>query len=133
MRMPLASIGEPDRHDHAYAGHRWHYVMQAIVVAARAHGLRCMDGPFAGIRDTEGFAQSCQTARALGFDGKQCIHPAQLALANTAFAPTAAERAWAEQVIAAYQEATAQGSGAIRIGDQMIDAASLRMAEAILR
>jgi len=132
MRMPLANIGEADQHDALYPGHRWHYVMQSIVVAARAHDLRCMDGPYAAFRDTEGLEQACQIARALGFDGKQCIHPAQLEIVNRLFAPSAAEIAWAEQVVAAYQEALLRGDGAIRIGDRMIDMASIRMAKTII-
>jgi len=132
MRMPLANIGEADQHDALYPGHRWHYVMQSIVVAARAHDLRCMDGPYAAFRDTEGLEQACQIARALGFDGKQCIHPAQLEIVNRLFAPSAAEIAWAEQVVAAYQEALLRGDGAIRIGDRMIDMASIRMAQTII-
>jgi citrate lyase subunit beta/citryl-CoA lyase len=132
MRMPLANIGEADQHDQHYPGHRWQYVMQSIVVAARAHGLRCMDGPFAAFRDNDGLMQACQTARALGFDGKQCIHPAQIEHVNRIFAPTADEIAWAEQVLAAYHQALANGLGAARIGDRMIDAASIRMAETIL-
>jgi citrate lyase subunit beta/citryl-CoA lyase len=132
MRMPLATIGEADQHDALYPGHRWQYVMQSIVIAARAHGLRCMDGPYAAFRDTEGLERACQIARALGFDGKQCIHPAQLEIVNRSFAPNPAEIAWAEQVVAAYQEALLRGDGAIRIGDRMIDMASLRMAQTII-
>jgi citrate lyase beta subunit len=132
MHMPLASIGEADQHDALYPGHRWHYVMQSIIVAARAYGLRCMDGPFAGIRDAEGFAKSCQIARSLGFDGKQCIHPTQLAMVNQAFAPSEAEITWAREVVATYEAALQRGEGAIRIGERMIDAASIRMAQAML-
>lgn len=132
MRMPLANIGEADEHDARYPGHRWHYVMQSIVVAARAHGLRCMDGPFAAFRDQEGLERAAQVARALGFDGKQCIHPGQIDLINQIFSPSAAEIAWATEVVAAYQQGVASGAGAVRVGDRMIDAASIRMAETIL-
>ena len=127
-RMPLANIGEPDDDDALYPGHRWHYVMQRIVVAARAYGLRCLDGPYAGFRDLEGFRRSCAIARALGFDGKWCIHPGQLATANAAFAPPAAQVAWARTVLDEYARATTEGRGAIAVEGKMIDAASLRMA-----
>jgi malyl-CoA/(S)-citramalyl-CoA lyase len=132
MRMPLAGIGEADEHDARYAGHRWHYVMQSIAVAARAHGLRCMDGPYAAFRDQAGLERAAQVARALGFDGKQCIHPAQLAVANRVFAPAPEEVTAAEQVVAAYAAAVARGEGALRVGDRMVDAASLRMAQTIV-
>ena len=132
MRMPLANIGVADQHDHAYRGDRWHYVMQTIAVAARAHGLRCMDGPYAAFRDTAGLEASCRAARALGFDGKQCIHPAQLETVNMLFTPGADEIAWARQVVASYQAALAHNQGAIQLGGHMIDAASIRMAETIV-
>lgn len=88
MHMPLANIGEPDLHDALYPGHRWHAIMHAIVAAARANNVRCMDGPYADFKDEAGFERACKVALAMGFDGKQCIHPAQLPIANRIFAPT---------------------------------------------
>lgn len=133
MGMPLASIGGADEHDAAYPGHRWHAVMHGIVAAARAHGLRAIDGPYADYRDSAGLERACRTARALGFDGKQCIHPAQLSTVNQAFTATAAEVAWAEAVVAACERAAAQGQGAATLDGRMIDAANIRMARATLR
>ncbi|MBZ5622754.1 MAG: CoA ester lyase [Acidobacteriia bacterium] len=132
MRMPSSSIGEFDAHDDLYPGHRWHAVMHAIVAAARAHGLRCMDGPYAGYQDAAGFERSCRIARAMGFDGKQCIHPSQLPTANSVFGPTAEEVAQAEQVVQAYEQAVAAGRGAATLDGKMIDAANLRMARVVL-
>lgn len=132
MRMPLANIGEADEHDARYPGHRWHAAMHAIVAAARANGLCCMDGPSADFKDLAGFERACQVALALGFDGKQCIHPAQLEAANRLFAPAPAELAWAQAVAEAYTQAIAEGRGAISVGGKMIDAANLRMAQTIL-
>ena len=132
MRMPAASIGEPDVYDAAYPGHRWHAVMHAIVAAARVNGLRAMDGPYAAFRDRDGFARSCAVARAMGFDGKQCIHPGQIETVNESFAPTAAEVAEAERVWRAYEEAAAAGRGAASLHGRMIDAANLRMARVVL-
>jgi citrate lyase beta subunit len=133
MRMPSSSIGEFDAHDELYPGHRWHAVMHGIVAAARAHGLRCMDGPYAGYQDAAGFERSCRIARSLGFDGKQCIHPSQLATANTVFGPSAEEVAQAEQVVRAYEQAAAAGRGAASLNGKMIDAANLRMARVVLQ
>jgi len=132
MRMPASSIGEFDAHDELYPGHRWHAVMHGIVAAARAHGLRCMDGPYAGYKDEVGFERSCRIARALGFDGKQCIHPSQLATVNSLFGPTAEEVEQAEQVVKAYEQAAAAGRGAATLNGRMIDAANLRMARVVL-
>ena len=132
MQMPSAAIGEPDAHDAEYPGHRWHAVMQTIVAAARANGLRCMDGPFAGYRNPAGLTRACTVARSLGFDGKQCIHPAQLAIVNSAFSPTAEEVANATALVAAMERASAAGQGAGSHDGRMIDAVSLRMAQVVL-
>lgn len=132
MRMPLASIGEFDAHDDLYPGHRWHAAMQAIVAAARVNGLRCLDGPFAGLKDLTGLEHACRIARAMGFDGKQCIHPAQIETVHSVFSPSGEEVAWAERVLAAYAQAQAEGRGAISVEGKMIDAANLRMAHVIV-
>lgn len=128
MRMPSGAIGERDAHDAVYPGDRWHAVMHTIVAAARGHHLRCMDGPYAGYTDTEGLARACRVAQALGFDGKQCIHPAQIGTVNAVFSPTADEVARAEAIVAAYERAVAAGQGAATHEGRMIDAATLRMA-----
>ena len=132
MRMPAGAIGEFDANDEHYPGHRWHAVMQTIVAAARANGLRCMDGPYAGYTDAAGLQRSCHIARALGFDGKQCIHPAQLDLVNAVFAASASEVAEAAALIDAYDKAVAAGHGAATHRGRMIDAASLRLARSLL-
>jgi citrate lyase subunit beta/citryl-CoA lyase len=128
VRMPQRSIGVMDEWDEVYPGHRLHYAMHRLVVAARAAGLRAVDGPVADHRDEEGLRKSCLLARSLGFDGKWCIHPAQIGVVNEVFSPTEEEIEWAKKVVAAYEEANAAGRGAITLDDQMIDAASIRMA-----
>jgi citrate lyase beta subunit len=132
MHMPASGIGEFDAHDDIYPGHRWHAAMHTIVAAARANGLRCLDGPFSAYKDAAGLERACRIARALGFDGKQCIHPAQLAVVNGVFGPSDEEVARAEAVVAAYNESVAAGQGAATHDGRMIDAASLRMARAVL-
>jgi citrate lyase subunit beta/citryl-CoA lyase len=106
--------------------------MQRIVVAARAAGLRALDGPVADYGDEEGLRKSCLLARSLGFDGKWCIHPAQIPIVNEVFSPTEAEVQWAKKVVAAYEEANAAGSGAVSVDGMMVDAASVRMARGTL-
>ena len=132
LRMPLRSIGAMDEWDEVYPGHRFHYAMQRIVVAARSTGLRAVDGPVADYRDEEGLRQSCLLARSLGFDGKWCIHPAQIGVVNEVFSPTEEEIEWAKKVVAAYEDAGAAGRGAISVEGQMIDAASIKMAHTTL-
>ncbi len=133
MHMPLANIGEPDQHDALYPGHRWHAVMHGIVAAGRANHLRCMDGPYADFKDEAGFERACKVALAMGFDGKQCIHPAQLPTANRIFAPAPEEVDWARTVVQAYEAASAEGRGALSVNGKMVDAANVRMAQTILR
>src|SRR5918994_1544467 len=128
VRMPLTSIGVMDEWDEAYPGHRFHYAMQRIVVAARAAGVRVLDGPVADYGDEEGLGRSCLIARSLGFDGKWCVHPAQIAVVNEAFSPTDKEVDWANKVVAAYDEANAEGSGSVSVDGQMVDAASIKLA-----
>jgi citrate lyase subunit beta/citryl-CoA lyase len=128
VSMPQTSIGVMDEWDEAYPGHRFHYAMQRIVVAARATGLRVLDGPVADYSDEEGLQRSSLIARSLGFDGKWCIHPAQIAIVNEAFSPTARDVEWAKKVVAAYEEANAVGSGSVSVDGHMVDAASIKLA-----
>ena len=128
VSMPQTSIGVMDEWDEAYPGHRFHYAMQRIVVAARAAGLRVLDGPVADYGDEEGLRRSCLIARSLGFDGKWCIHPAQIAVVNETFSPTDKEVDWARKVVVAYDEANAEGSGSVSVEGQMVDAASIKLA-----
>ncbi len=133
MRMPLSNIGVADEFDALYPGHRWHAAMQFIVAAARANDLRCMDGPYADYQDNAGLERSSNIARALGFDGKQCIHPSQLAPVNRTFSPLSTEVEWAQEVVTAYQQSSAAGRGAFSINGKMIDAVNVRMAETVIR
>lgn len=131
MQMPSTGIGDFDADDALYPGHRWHAVMQTIVASARAYGLRAIDSPYAAFRDAPGFERSCRIARALGFDGKQCIHPAQIAATHAVFTPTAEAAAHAQRVVAAYEAAAAAGRGAVSLDGKMIDAANLRLAASV--
>jgi len=131
MQMPSSAIGEFDAHDEAYPGHRWHAVMHSIVAAARANGLRCLDGPYAGYRDAAGFERACRIARAMGFEGKQCIHPAQVATANAMFTPTSEEATQANETIRVFEQSVAQRRGVASLNNKMIDAASFRMARVV--
>jgi citrate lyase beta subunit len=132
VRMPLSAIGMPDTWDGAYPGHRWDYALQRILVAARAAGVLAIDGPYADFRDLEGFRRSCLVSRAIGYDGKWCIHPAQVPVANEVFAATSEEIVWAEEVLAANDAAAAEGRGSFALHGQMVDAATLRMAASTL-
>jgi citrate lyase subunit beta/citryl-CoA lyase len=132
VRMPMESIGELDENDRIYPGHRWHHVMHSIVSAARAYNKRAIDGPFAGIKNTEGLIQACKIGRAMGFDGKWCIHPGQIETVNQTFVPSDKEIGWARIVLDEYEAALREGRGAISVKGKMIDVASLRMCRAIV-
>lgn len=131
-RMPMESIGELDENDRVYPGHRWHHVMHSIVSAARAYNKRAIDGPFAGIKNAEGLLHSCKIGRAMGFDGKWCIHPGQIETVNQTFVPSDKDIAWARTVLDEYEAALREGRGAISVKGKMIDVASLRMCRTIV-
>ena len=129
---PLAGIGLEDQWDAAYAGHRWHYPMSRISIAAHAAGVSAIDGPYAAFHDTDGLRISALRARSLGFDGKWCIHPDQISIVNDVFTPSEREIEHAREVLRAYREATEAGVGAVAMGSEMIDAANLQMARRTL-
>jgi citrate lyase subunit beta/citryl-CoA lyase len=91
-------------------------------LAAGEAGVWACDSAFADVADGAGFRAEAQQARALGYIGKSCIHPSQVALANEAFQPTAAEIAHALAVVAAADAAAAQGLGAYLVQGRMVDA-----------
>ncbi len=131
-RMPLENTGEPGRYDASYPGDRWHHAMQSVVLAARAHGLRCLDGPYAGLSDPPGLEAAARAAHGLGFGGKQCIHPAQLAAVNAEFSPSALDVTQAEALLNALEQARQEGRGTARLNGRMVDAANLRLARRTL-
>ena len=132
VRMPMESIGELDENDAIYPGHRWHHIMHSIVSAARAYNKRAIDGPFAGIKNPEGLLQACKIGRAMGFDGKWCIHPSQIETVNRTFVPSEKEIEWAKTVLSEYESALQAGRGAISVKGKMIDVASLRICRTIV-
>ncbi len=132
LQMPMESIGELDENDQIYPGHRWHHVMHSIVSAARAYNKRVIDGPFAGIKNQEGLVQACKIGRAMGFDGKWCIHPSQISTVNQTFVPSGKEIDWAQMVLDEYEAALNEGRGAISVNGKMIDVASIKICRNIV-
>jgi citrate lyase subunit beta/citryl-CoA lyase len=106
--------------------------MFAVRLAAGEAGIYACDSVFADINDVAGFRAEAALARRLGFIGKSCIHPQQVALANEAFRPSDAEISHALRVLAAAREAEAQGLGAYLVDGKMIDAPFLARARAIV-
>ncbi len=110
-------------------GDAFHYPLLRLLVAARAHGLQAIDGPYAAIADTEGLARAAASVAALGFDGKWVLHPGQVGPVNEAFSPSQQDYDRAELILAAYAHSTGeQQSGAALLDGQMIDEASRKLA-----
>ncbi|MBB5045573.1 citrate lyase subunit beta/citryl-CoA lyase [Rhodopseudomonas rhenobacensis] len=104
-------------------------MMTHCVLAARAHGLSILDGPYSDIGNIEGFAHECAQARDLGFDGKTLIHPAQIEACNAAFTPPAEDVAYARKVIAAFAQPENAGRGAIQLDGRMVERLHAEMAQ----
>jgi citrate lyase subunit beta/citryl-CoA lyase len=116
-----------------YPGDQWHFAISRMTVACRAYGLRPIDGPFGDIKDPEGYKTAGRRAAALGCEGKWAIHPSQVELANEIFTPPASEVDKAKRILAALKEAAAQGKGAAALDGRLIDAASEKMANNVVR
>ena len=95
--------------------------LQMIVMAARAARVVAVDGVYNRFRDGDGLKAECEQGRDLGFDGKTLIHPAQIEIANTAFAPTTSEIELAARQIAAYEESRASGQGIAVVDGQIVE------------
>jgi len=116
-----------------YPGDQWHFAISRMTVACRAYGLRPIDGPFGDIKDPDGYKEAARRAAALGCEGKWAIHPSQVALANEVFTPPEAEIEKAKRILVALKEAAAQGKGAAALDGRLIDAASERMANNLVK
>lgn len=111
----------------------WHWATAAIVAACRTHGVLPVDGPFGDFSDDEGFRAQARRAATLGMVGKWAIHPKQVALANEVFTPSEAQVTEARDILAAMEAAKAAGQGAATYKGRLIDIASMRQAEVIVR
>lgn len=108
------------------------YIRLAVRLAASEAGIAAYDGAFAAVRNAEGFRSECIAAKHHGFAGKSCIHPSQIATANTVFMPDEDEIAWARKVVAAAIDADARGVGAYLVDGHMIDKPFVERARAVV-
>lgn len=128
-------LSDPDDQGHrAYHwGDQWHFGISRMVAACRAYGLRPIDGPFGDFNDPEGYKVAARRAAALGCEGKWAIHPSQVELANEVFTPTPKEVERAKRILVEMDKAAKEGKGAVSLDGRLIDAASIRMAENVVK
>lgn len=131
LQLGLGDLFEPygiDRSDVANV----HAAMFAVRMAAAQADAFAVDGAFADIEDAAGFTAEAGMSRRLGYIGKSCIHPRQVALANAAFAASDEELAAARRIVAAAQSAAQQGRGAFVVDGRMVDLPFLKRAQALV-
>ena len=127
--MNLRNVGEDDPR---YPPDLWHYPRYKLTIAARANGIDPVDGPYANFRDEETFRTECERGTVLGMVGKWAIHPSQVAIAEEVYSPDQEEVDNARKQKAAYDDALAQGLGAIQVDGVMVDAASVRILQNVI-
>ncbi|MEP5728936.1 MAG: L-malyl-CoA/beta-methylmalyl-CoA lyase [Sulfitobacter sp.] len=139
MGMQTTGIGgtQADYYMHhegaKYWSDPWHWAQSAIVAACRTHGVLPVDGPFGDFSDDEGFRAQARRSATLGMVGKWAIHPKQVALANEVFTPSEAAVTEAREILAAMEDAKAKGEGATVYKGRLVDIASIKQAEVIVR
>lgn len=129
LNMRTLVVGEqPAGYD---VGDAYHHILMTILIAARAHGVAAIDGPYLKVRDIEAFRLVAGRSAALGFDGKWVLHPDQIAAGNEIYSPRQADYDHAELILEAYgwhTSAAGGARGAVMLGEEMIDEASRKMA-----
>ena len=132
LGMASTNVGAQPR---GYPADAFHHVLMSILVAARAHGVQAIDGPFVAIRDADGFRRSAELSAALGYDGKWVLHPDQVSAGNEIFSPSVEDFERAQRIMAAYAHATGEAGGAVGaivVDDEMVDEAGVKVSAAIL-
>jgi citrate lyase subunit beta/citryl-CoA lyase len=110
------------------------YARARVVLASRAAGMEGpLDSPWFHLKDIDGFRHAIARSRRSGYQGRLCIHPDQISLANEGYAPTAEEIAAAERIVAAFRAAEAGGAAAIQVDGQMVDYPIVQRAERLLK
>ncbi len=125
----LVSVsGHGEQEEMIYPGHRWHFALSRMIMAAKARGLLAIDAPYGNFKDAAGLDRSAAMACALGCDGKWAIHPGQIDGINRVFTPSKTDIALAKKVLDAFAEATSRGRGAVAVEGRMVDQATVRLA-----
>lgn len=128
----LASVsGHGEREADIYPGHRWHFAVSRMVMAAKANGLLAIDAPYGNFKDPEGLKQAALMAGSLGCDGKWAIHPSQIDTINQVFSPTSEDILRAAKVLKAARQAQRKDRGAVAVDGSMVDQATVRLARQV--
>jgi citrate lyase subunit beta/citryl-CoA lyase len=122
-----ASQGVSNGNIGSYPGDVWHYQRHRLAVACKSFGLDPIDGPFADIKNVEGYREECRRAMTLGLLGKWSLHPSQVPIAQEVFSPTRAEVERARAIKGAFEDALSKGLGAVMYEGKMIDIAVMRL------
>lgn len=133
--LGMRSLRPGEQPDGYAPGDAHHHSLMTVLVAARAHGVHAVDGPYLQVRDVDGFRRQAARVAALGYDGKWVLHPDQVEACNEAFTPTQAAFDHAADVVDAlawYASAAGGRRGAGMLGTEMVDAASGAMARRVL-
>lgn len=121
------------REGQKYWSDPWHWAQAAIVAACRTHGVLPVDGPFGDFSDEDGFRAQALRSATLGMVGKWAIHPKQVALANEVFSPAEKQINEAKEILAAMEAAQKSGAGATVYKGRLVDIASIRQAQVIVK
>ncbi len=124
---------DADQTRQSHWGDMWHHPISKMIIAARANGLRPVDGPFGDFSDPDGYQAAAKRAAVLGCEGKWAIHPSQISLANKVMSPSDEEVDRAQRILEAMKVATAEGKGAVSLDGRLIDIASIRQAEVLVQ
>lgn len=126
----LTSIsGHGENEEDMYPGHRWHYPLSRMVMAAKANNLLAIDAPYGDFKNPNGLEHSARMALAIGCDGKWVIHPDQIDAVNTIFTPSDEEIKQAIKIFDLFKAGGSAETRAIAIDGKMVDQATLRLAK----
>ncbi|WP_299844029.1 L-malyl-CoA/beta-methylmalyl-CoA lyase [uncultured Paracoccus sp.] len=139
--MGMATTGIGGTQENYYMHHQgqqywsdpWHWAQAKIVAACRTHGVLPVDGPFGDFSDKDGFRAQALRSATLGMVGKWAIHPSQVALSNEIFSPSEKAVTEAREILAAMDAAKKAGAGATVYKGRLVDIASIKQAEVIVR
>jgi malyl-CoA/(S)-citramalyl-CoA lyase len=126
----LTSVsGHGEREEDIYPGHRWHYPLSRMVMAAKANDLLAIDAPYGDFKNISGLEHSAKMASAIGCDGKWLIHPDQIETVNKVFTPSNEDIQRAKKILDLFKTGGLAKTKAIAIDGKMIDQATFRLAK----